>query len=58
MTTRADEQTTCAVCGEAITTTDWHPAAAESTRGEVHVHAFCSDKCRTKWLAQSAPNEQ
>lgn len=41
---------TCAVCGTAIDTGEWHPVVTEHDENdEIQVYAFCSQACRDEW---------
>lgn len=50
----SDDTTPCAHCGGAVATSEWHPAATETTPdGDLRVQTFCSDACREQWVADS-----
>lgn len=55
----SDDITPCASCGDAVTTSEWHPAATGTTPGgDLRVQTFCSDACREDWLAETAASAE
>lgn len=46
----AREYAACANCGDPVTSSEWHPAAAPE--GVPGVYAFCDAACRAAWLAR------
>ncbi|WP_438266706.1 DUF7576 family protein [Haloarchaeobius amylolyticus] len=41
----------CAVCGDPVATTEWHPATTETTPdGDVVIVSFCGQTCRDHWV--------
>lgn len=42
----------CAECGSPVPTDEWYPVATErDDDGEVLIHSFCSEECRSAWEA-------
>lgn len=53
----------CSECGDAIPSDEWHPVATRrDDGGDVEVHDFCSEACRSAWQTEdpdrSATGEQ
>lgn len=42
----------CTHCDEHVPAEDWHPVATvRGDDGEIAVHLFCSEECRSAWQA-------
>ena len=39
----------CTRCGDAIETSEWHPATAVNHGYTSEIHTFCSCDCRSHW---------
>lgn len=47
---RADEPKSCANCGVAIDTEEWHPLVTRTDPGgNFRLYAFCDENCRNEW---------
>lgn len=42
----------CSHCDDSVPAEDWHPVATvRNDEGEIEIHLFCSETCRSAWKA-------